>query len=65
MERGELMIRLMYCHALRVCELVGLVWDDFNFEEMMFYLRRSKKGCLLETHEVKRLKGYKRKWGEE
>lgn len=65
-ERDELMITLMYTHGLRVSELVGLVWEDFNFENRTFYPKRSKNGINtphpIPRHEEKLLKRYKKKW---
>lgn len=64
-ERDALMINLMYIHGLRVTELVGLVWDDFNFKQMRLYPRRAKNGINtphpITREEEKLLKGYQRR----
>lgn len=43
-ERDSLMILLMYQHGLRVSELCGLKWGQFNLDEKMFHVQRLKRG---------------------
>jgi integrase len=42
--RDATMIQIAYRHALRVSELVGLRWDQVDFDQGLLHVRRRKNG---------------------
>lgn len=61
--RDALMIRIGYLHGLRVSELVGLRWDQVDFEQGLLRVERLKNGtpsmqplCGVELRTLRKMK---------
>ena len=52
-QRDATMILLAYRHGLRACELVGLRWDQVDWEQRVLHVRRKKRGSPA-THPLRR-----------